>query len=418
MSYLKRTGTAINDIAWDETELATKAEFNDLNTKVENISGGTTNLPYLRLDGTSKMVGDIELNSHHLHGLQLPQTNYDATPKLYVDNAVADLLPLAGGTMTGKINMSNNRITNVPTPTEIGDAVPKKYVDDAITGITPTESYLPVSGGTLEGNLNMGNHQITNVDTLTATNIIVKGTAEASASIKVTGDASRSEIDLNDASDNPVVVKGVDTPADNNDGANKAYVDAVNSRVTVVNGELTGVKNSLTNIENGNTVLPYLPISGGTLTGNLTLNGEPVANNDASTKKYVDDNVNEATELTVTPSEGVTIESYACIKHHKLLFFNVVFRIAGDLVLGEKQINLFKIENVTVKPMKFTMFSTGRGVDNTGTFVSNTVFEMTCDIFKNGQILLNGFYAGGSSQIYKEPAGTNYVLNQMFAILE
>lgn len=288
MSYLKRTGTGINDVSWDETELATKAEFNDLNTKVENISGGTTNLPYLRLDGTSKMVGDIELNSHHLHGLQLPQTNYDATPKIYVDNAVADLLPLAGGTMSGNINMGAKGITNIASPVNPNDVVNKKYVDDAITGITPTESYLPVSGGTLEGNLNMGNHQITNVDTLTATNIIVKGTAEASASIKVTGDASRSEIDLNDASDNPVVVKGVDTPADSNDAANKAYVDAVDAKLTVVNGELTGVKNSVTNIENGSIELPYLPIAGGTMTGALTLSGAPTADLQAATKAYVD----------------------------------------------------------------------------------------------------------------------------------
>lgn len=288
MSYFKRTGTGINDVSWDETELATKDEFNDLNTKVENISGGTTNLPYLRLDGTSKMIGDIELNSHRLHGLQLPQTNYDAAPKLYVDNVVDDLLPLAGGTMSGNINMGAKGITNIASPVNPNDVVNKKYVDDAITGITPTESYLPVSGGTLEGNLNMGNHQITNVDTLTATNIIVKGTAEASASIKVTGDASRSEIDLNDASDNPVVVKGVDTPADSNDAANKAYVDAVDAKLTVVNGELTGVKNSVTNIENGSIELPYLPIAGGTMTGALTLSGAPTADLQAATKAYVD----------------------------------------------------------------------------------------------------------------------------------
>lgn len=288
MSYFKRTGTGINDASWDETELATKAEFNDLNTKVENISGGTTNLPYLRLDGTSKMEGDIFLNKHRLREVMTPQANYDATPKIYVDNAVADLLPLAGGTMSGNINMGAKGITNIASPVNPNDVVNKKYVDDAITGITPTESYLPVSGGTLEGNLNMGNHQITNVDTLTATNIIVKGTAEASASIKVTGDASRSEIDLNDASDNPVVVKGVDTPADSNDAANKAYVDAVDAKLTVVNGELTGVKNSVTNIENGSIELPYLPIAGGTMTGALTLSGAPTADLQAATKAYVD----------------------------------------------------------------------------------------------------------------------------------
>lgn len=373
MSYFKRTGTGINDVVWDETELATKAEFDDLNTKVEGISGGTTELPYL---------------------------------------------PIAGGTMNGGINMGSNNLINLGAPTNPTDAVTKKYVDDAITGVTPTESYLPVSGGTMEGNLNMGNHQITNVDTLTATNIIVKGTSEASASIKVTGDASRSEIDLNDASNNPVVLKGVDTPADNNDAANKSYVDAVDAKLTAVNGELTGVKNTLTNIENGNTVLPYLPISGGTLTGNLTLSGTPVNDNDASNKKYVDDNVNEVTNLTVTPNEGVTIDSYVCVKHHKLLFFNVVFRVADDLVVGENQINLFKIEGAKIRPMKFTMFSSGRGTDSSGAYVSNTVFEMTCDIFESGQILLNGFYAGGPDNIYKEAAGNNYVLNQTFAILE
>lgn len=250
MSYFKRTGTGINDVTWDETELATKAEFNDLNTKVENISGGTTELPYL---------------------------------------------PIAGGTMTGNINMGSNSIMNVAAPANPADVATKKYVDDAVTGVTPTESYLPVSGGTMEGNLNMGNHQITNVDTFTATNIIVKGTAEASASIKVTGDASRSEIDLNDASDNPVVVKGVDTPADNNDAANKSYVDAVDAKLTAVNGELTGVKNTVTTlnstvegITSGTADTPYLKLAGGTMTGALTLSGAPTADLQAATKAYVD----------------------------------------------------------------------------------------------------------------------------------
>lgn len=250
MSYFKRTGTGINDVVWDETELATKAEFDEVNTKVDNISGGTVTLPYL---------------------------------------------PIAGGIMTGNINMGAKGITNIAKPVNPHDAVTKKYVDDAVTGVTPTESYLPVSGGTMEGNLNMGNHQITNVDTFTATNIIVKGTAEASASIKVTGDASRSEIDLNDASNNPVVLKGVDTPADNNDAANKSYVDAVDAKLTTVNSELTGVKNTVTTLNStvegivsGTGDTPYLKLAGGTMTGALTLSGPPTDDLQAVTKAYVD----------------------------------------------------------------------------------------------------------------------------------
>lgn len=250
MSYFKRTGTGINDVSWDETELATKAEFDDLNTKVEGISGGTTELPYL---------------------------------------------PIAGGTMNGSINMGSNNLINVGAPTNPTDAATKKYVDDAVTGVTPTESYLPVSGGTMEGNLNMGNHQITNVDTLAVTNIIVKGTAEASASIKVTGDTSRSEIDLNDASNNPVVLKGVDTPTENNDAANKSYVDAVDAKLTTVNSELTGVKNTVTTLNStvegivsGTGDTPYLKLAGGTMTGALTLSGDPTEALQAATKAYVD----------------------------------------------------------------------------------------------------------------------------------
>lgn len=380
MSYFKRTGTGINDVVWDETELATKAEVDEIDTKVENISGGTTELPYL---------------------------------------------PKAGGTMTGSIDMGANVIANVGAPTNPTDAATKKYVDDAVTGVTPTESYLPVAGGTMEGNLNMGNHQITNVDTFTATNIIIKGTAEASASIKVTGDASRSEIDLNDASNNPVVLKGVDTPANNNDAANKSYVDAVDAKLTTVNSELTGVKNTVTTLNStvegivsGTGDTPYLKLAGGTMTGALTLSGAPVADNDAVTKKYVDDGVNEASELTLTANESVSLFSYLCIRHHKLIFLNVIFDYVGQLSVGTGlNIDLFKINNVKVKPMRFALLSHGKGVDENDRYVSDTIFELTCGISENGQVTLQDMYAGGSPDIKKEKANTTAVLTQMFSIV-
>ena len=230
MSYLKRTGTGINDVTWDETPLATEE---------------------------------------------------------YVNNTVTTAVPAGkfvettGGTMTGELVLSGK-------PTQDNGAANKKYVDDAITGTAPAGDYMLKSGDTMTGNLNMSNNQITNVNTITATNIIVKGTGDATASIKVTGDTSRSELDLNDASNNPVVLKGVDNPADNNDAANKQYVDAVDTKVTNLESEVTGVKNTVANITSGSTELPYLPIAGGTLTGALTLSGEPTADLQAATKAYVD----------------------------------------------------------------------------------------------------------------------------------
>lgn len=247
MSLLKRTGTAIDDVTWDATELASKAE----------------------LDAVKNTADSAKRTADTANG---------------VANAA---LPKKGGTMTGAINMNDKQVKNVGTPTDVNDAVTKKYVDDALSGVQPVGDYVNKSGDTMTGNLNMGNHQINNVNTMTVSNVIVKGTADSQVSIKTTGDASRSEIDLNDASDNPVVIKGVDTPADDMDAANKSYVDAVDAKVTAANAEITGVKNTLDGITGGTLDLPYLPLSGGTIAGELIVQ-TPTNDNDAATKAYVD----------------------------------------------------------------------------------------------------------------------------------
>jgi hypothetical protein len=47
----------------------------------------------------------------------------------------ADVLALAGGTMTGAIAMGTNKITGLGTPTDATDATTKSYVDSAVQGI-------------------------------------------------------------------------------------------------------------------------------------------------------------------------------------------------------------------------------------------------------------------------------------------
>lgn len=281
MSYLKRTGTGINDVKWDD-----KIKLNDPNSdytaEISVKKNGTVSEIDIKGAGTGLASSNIIFR-----GVGTPIVANDAVNKQYVDTAISSAVPAgkfvetAGGTMTGELVLAGK-------PTQDNGAVTKKYVDDALGGAAPAGDYMLKTGDTMTGNLNMSDNQITNVNTMTATNIIVKGTSDASASIKVTGDASRSELDLNDASNNPVVLKGVDTPADNNDATNKQYVDAVDTKVTNLQGEVDGVKNTVTNITNGSTELPYLPIAGGTLTGALTLNGDPTADLQAATKAYVD----------------------------------------------------------------------------------------------------------------------------------
>lgn len=141
-------------------------------------------------------------------------------------------LSKAGGTMHGAINMDGNKITNLPAPADLADAATKEYVDTAIADI-PTGDYLEKSGGTMTGAIDMGNHEIT----------------------------------------------GVKEPGNDTDAATKKYVDARIANLDIPEPDLTD----------------YLPLAGGTMTGNIDAGGNtvtgvklPVNGTDVVTKEYFD----------------------------------------------------------------------------------------------------------------------------------
>lgn len=141
-------------------------------------------------------------------------------------------LSKAGGTMHGAINMDGNKITNLPAPADLADAATKEYVDTAIADI-PTGDYLEKSGGTMTGAIDMGNHEIT----------------------------------------------GVKEPGNDTDAATKKYVDARIANLDIPEPDLTA----------------YLPLAGGTMTGNIDAGGNtvtgvklPVNGTDVVTKEYFD----------------------------------------------------------------------------------------------------------------------------------
>ena len=70
--------------------------------------------------------------------------------------------------------------------------------------------------------------------------------------------------------------------------------DALQALYTMANGANNLAKNAL-------------PKSGGTMTGKLTLNGEPTADNHAATKKYVDNNRTPAELRVLVGSNGVSV---------------------------------------------------------------------------------------------------------------
>ena len=412
MSYLKRTGTGINDVQWDD-----KITLNDPNSTygVELMARKSGNISQLYM--TTKDAPPTA-NAVIIRNVAVPSSNTDVANKEYVDMSIKSAVPAGkfvettGGTMTGELVLSGK-------PTQDNGAATKKYVDDALGGAAPAGDYLLKTGDTMTGNLNMSDNQITNVNTMTATNIIVKGTSDASASIKVTGDASRSELGLNDVSNNPVVLKGVDTPADNNDAANKQYVDAVDTKVTNLQGEVDGVKNTVTNITNGSTELPYLPIAGGTLTGTLTLSGAPTADLQAATKKYIDDKANDRTEIPVIPNQSTTDNLSKCYKHNKFIFLHLRFTDIQHKV-GANNVKMFTLDtDIKTEEMFFHVQDIKECKTASGQSLGNLMVDFTYHLINNALYITYVSVAGGTSTLSASiiVAGSS-VINQMFVVTE
>jgi hypothetical protein len=157
-------------------------------------SSGTSTFNNVTIDGTLNMNAGT---SATITNLSAPTNDNDAARKVDVDNAVANLvdsapgtldtlnelaaalgddpdfattitnsiatkLPLAGGTMTGAIAMSTNKITGVGDPTAAQDVSSKAYTDqqDALQ--------VTKSGDSMSGNLAMGSNNITGLATPTA----------------------------------------------------------------------------------------------------------------------------------------------------------------------------------------------------------------------------------------------------------
>jgi hypothetical protein len=112
-------------------------------------------------DGSTPMLGNLNMNNYNLINLATPVNAQDATTKAYTD---ASYLHITGGALTGVLNMSGNAITNLLDPVNPQDAVTKHYVDNSSVSKTYVDAtFLPLAGGTMTGVINMGNYNISNL---------------------------------------------------------------------------------------------------------------------------------------------------------------------------------------------------------------------------------------------------------------
>ena len=117
-------------------KLNTKADKNDLNG-------------YLKLDGTSQMQGDLQMNNKRITRLPLPHLRDEAATKNYVSITMNHLPNLfldrqGKSKMLGNLQMNDHRITGLTNPPNGDDeATNKKYVDENISKSNFKPSHTP-----------------------------------------------------------------------------------------------------------------------------------------------------------------------------------------------------------------------------------------------------------------------------------
>ena len=298
---------------------------------------------YLPLSG-GEMSGSIDMGTHKITVSSAPSQTTDLTNKQYVDTEVGkrvltsdfntfkttnsaaiekaekagtdaqttiqesvlpkfnDYLPLEGGTLEGSINMGGEKITNVSAPINDTDAANKKYVDDGLFTKVNTgdfNTFKTTNSEAIEDAKKAGTDA-----QATITNTILP---KFNNYLLVEGGGMSGDINMNSNK-----ITNVSTPVNNNDAANKSYVDTetgkrvltsdFNTFKTTNSANIAEAKKAGTDAQSTitNTVLPkfnnYLLLEGGTMDGSINMGNNaitnvptPTDNNHAVNKKYVDD---------------------------------------------------------------------------------------------------------------------------------
>jgi hypothetical protein len=266
----------------------------------------------------------------------------DPTTKTYVDDQDALKVSKAGDTMTGHLTLSG-------TPTAALHATPKTYVDsvDALK--------LDLSGGTMTGALTLSAapstplHAATKayVDASDATLNTRLTTAEGTLATVVSTGTTKSYVDSQDALklnltggvlSGSLTLSGAPTVALH--AATKQYVDNAD---TAINSRLTSAETTLAVLNTNPVTKSYvdtqdalkLNLSGGILTGSLTLASNPTQALHSATKQYVDavdislSNRVTATETSISvlntdPTTKTYVDTQVALKVNK----------AGDSMTG------------------------------------------------------------------------------------
>lgn len=244
----------ISDIQGDITNI--KGDITNINNALDDIKGGTTELPYVKKAGDT-MSGALNMSSNKVSSVGTPTEDADAATKKYVDDKVSGAeykLPIAGPTKLGGVKVGSGlNITADGTLSATG-------------GGGGVGDYLPLAGGTMSGDIVMSDGTNINFDQSGSIyndngSVVVKSNGpvvEMGTQVKVQTEGG-----------DPVQIKNVANATENGDAVNKGQMD---SELDPIRTDINEVKTDITNIRNGTDALPYVKKSGDTMTGSLVIN--------------------------------------------------------------------------------------------------------------------------------------------------
>ena len=256
-------------------------------------------------DGVAKWLGNANTATKLQTARTINGVSFDGTANITIADSTK--LPIAGGTMTGNLTLKGN-------PTADLMAATKKYVDDSVasatadllssnntwTGSNIYRKDITVSNGSAagsSGNINFG---------IPPTNKTVQARigTDNLGGLFYHASTNQPHVFRIGTNNNVFVIRADDTKV--------AFSSNNNPFATVTHDGVAkwlGNANTATKLQTARTIngvsfdgtanitiadSTKLPIAGGTMTGNLTLKGNPTADLMAATKKYVDDSVASA----------------------------------------------------------------------------------------------------------------------------
>ena len=250
--------------------------INTLNQQVTNITGGTAELPYLKNTGDSG-TGVYDFTGATVNAAD-PVDNSNVATKHYVDQKIAS----AGG--TGEVvSYTQGDGISISLENEISLSIDSAGANGLKVGTNGLG--LDLATATTSGAMAASDKTAIASNTTEITNI-KNGTTELPY-LKETNPTYEGTLIGGDATFTGSVQ--VSTPDQDNEAANKSYVDTALAEAKSYTDEtVQQIQSDIENIKDGTTVLPYLSSAGGTVTGPIKYGTSPKDTSDLANKAYVD----------------------------------------------------------------------------------------------------------------------------------